>query len=199
MLKLTGGTANGRALKTPEGLDTRPALARVRESLFNILMRDIPGAVILDTFAGSGALAFEALSRDAEHAVAVELSQNCLEIIRENAELLGWSDRCTSIHTSAFDAPNHPEVTSRTFDVVFVDPPYPLYNDPETRQAISDMMNALVDNGNTNRETIFIVEHRTKDPFVPDGDRWQVDRTKKYGQTSLSFMGGWDRVSGSGE
>jgi 16S rRNA (guanine(966)-N(2))-methyltransferase RsmD len=188
MLKLTGGSAGGRTLKTPEGLDTRPALARVRESLFNILMRDVPGSVVLDTFAGSGALAFEALSRDAEHAVAIELSQNCVEIIRANAELLDWTDRCTVVHTSAFDAPIHPEVKSRVFDVVFIDPPYPLYNDPASRQAISDMMNALVENGNIADDAVFVVEHRTKDPFVPDGDRWQVDRTKKYGQTTLSFL-----------
>ena len=71
-------------LKTPKGLNTRPTVDSVKESVFNILNPYIPGSKVLDLFAGTGALAIEALSRGAELAYLVEENRNCCGIIREN-------------------------------------------------------------------------------------------------------------------
>ena len=72
-MRIIGGTAKGHAIKAPKGLDTRPTLDRVRESVFNVLAnKGIFGSDILDIFSGTGAVAIEALSRGAAHAVAVD-------------------------------------------------------------------------------------------------------------------------------
>ena len=79
-MRIIGGTAKGHAIKAPKGLDTRPTLDRVRESVFNVLAnKGIFGSDILDIFSGTGAVAIEALSRGAAHAVAVDFKTNFRE------------------------------------------------------------------------------------------------------------------------
>ena len=73
-MRIIAGTARSRAIKAPKGMDTRPTLDRVRETIFNILQFDVKDARVLDLYAGSGALALEALSRGAEHACLVDMA-----------------------------------------------------------------------------------------------------------------------------
>jgi len=185
-LRLTGGTAAGRVLRAPEGLGTRPALARVRDSLFNILAPNLEGATLLDCFAGTGSLAFEGLSRNAAHAVCVDLSPACIEVIRENAAMLGWTDRVTAISASAFAIPRLSEIRVEQFDIVFVDPPYPIYDSEE--ENLQQMLRELAATSWIHPETLFIAEYRTRDDWTPDPGRFSVYRRKKYGQTSLAFF-----------
>ena len=84
-MRIIGGTAKGHAIKAPKGVDTRPTLDRVRESVFNVLAnRGIFGTDVLDIFSGTGAVAIEALSRGAAHAVAVDFKTG--KLILENAK-----------------------------------------------------------------------------------------------------------------
>ena len=83
-MRVIAGKARRILLKTVEGLDTRPTTDRIKETLFNILQPDLPGARVLDLFSGSGALGIEALSRGAAYGVFVENSSKALQCIREN-------------------------------------------------------------------------------------------------------------------
>ena len=84
-MRIIGGTAKGHTIKAPKGVDTRPTLDRVRESVFNVLSnRGIFGTHVLDIFSGTGAVAIEALSRGAAHAVAVDFKTG--KLILENAK-----------------------------------------------------------------------------------------------------------------
>ena len=83
-MRVIAGKARRILLKTVEGLDTRPTTDRIKETLFNILQLDLPGARVLDLFSGSGALGIEALSRGAAYGVFVENSPRALQCIREN-------------------------------------------------------------------------------------------------------------------
>src|SRR6266508_2610205 len=99
MLRIIAGEFKGRRLKTPAGRTVRPTLDRVKEAWFSILQQSIPDARVLDLFAGSGALGFEALSRGAVSVDFVENSKASLAAIRDNATTLDVGDRVT-IHRS---------------------------------------------------------------------------------------------------
>ena len=120
-MRIIGGTAKGHAIKAPKGLDTRPTLDRVRESVFNVLAnRGIFGSDILDIFSGTGAVAIEALSRGAAHAVAVDFKTG--KLILENAKHCRVDDRLEIIPRKLSQLKNY--IVGRQFDYIFSDPPY---------------------------------------------------------------------------
>jgi len=121
-VRIIGGIWRSRILEFPDAADLRPTPDRVRETLFNWLGRNLPGAACLDLFAGSGALGFEALSRGAASVVMVETNAAALRALRENATKLG-AENVTIVRGDALEFARG--ARSR-FDVVFLDPPYRL-------------------------------------------------------------------------
>ena len=83
-MRVITGSARGVSLQTPAGLQTRPTTDRVKENLFNIIQFDIPGAQVLDLFAGSGQLGIEALSRGAQSAVFVDQGKEAIAAVQRN-------------------------------------------------------------------------------------------------------------------
>jgi 16S rRNA (guanine966-N2)-methyltransferase len=110
-------------LKSPKGLLTRPTQARLRQALFNSVQTTLPDAQVLDLFAGSGALGFEALSRGATHVTFVEDSKSAIKVIAENAKDLGVLDRIEIIGESV-DRSVQKLLRKAPFDLVLADPPY---------------------------------------------------------------------------
>ena len=92
-MRVISGTARGKKLIAPEGINTRPTTDRVKESIFNIIQRYIPCENVLDAFAGSGALGIEALSRGAESCTFIEANPEALSILRKNVEGARVSDK----------------------------------------------------------------------------------------------------------
>jgi 16S rRNA (guanine966-N2)-methyltransferase len=120
-MRVVGGELRSRRLAgPPDGV--RPTSDRVRESLFARL-GDLAGAHVLDLFAGTGAVAIEALSRGAEYAVLVERSERAIEVIRRNLASLDLSERARVVRGDAARAVRQLAGSSR-FDLVFLDPPY---------------------------------------------------------------------------
>jgi 16S rRNA (guanine966-N2)-methyltransferase len=120
-MRVISGTYRGRELVAPKGLQTRPTSDRVREALFSIL-GDVTGLRVLDLFAGSGALAIEALSRGAASATLVDSAQPAVAAIRRNLGALGIEAEVVARPASRFllSARTH----ARQYDLVFIDPPY---------------------------------------------------------------------------
>ena len=98
-MRIIGGQWRGRRLFAPEGMETRPTSDKVREALFNIIRGDVWGAHVLDLFAGSGALALEALSRGAEFAVLTDASRKASAAIKRNIELCGAQEQTRLLTT----------------------------------------------------------------------------------------------------
>lgn len=121
-LRIIGGQWRGRKLSFPDGEGLRPTNDRVRETLFNWLMAQIPGAHCLDAFAGSGALGFEALSRGALSAILWDSNPAAITRLKDNATLLGAN--CEIRQGDALQLLQQPP--SRAVDVVFLDPPFAL-------------------------------------------------------------------------
>jgi 16S rRNA (guanine966-N2)-methyltransferase len=120
-MRVIAGEFGGRKLVAPEGRATRPTSDRVREALFSIL-GDVSGARVLDLFAGSGALAVEALSRGAAAATLVDSAQTAIDVIRRNLETLGIGAEV--VRRPALRFLQAASDGARQYDLVFVDPPY---------------------------------------------------------------------------
>jgi 16S rRNA (guanine966-N2)-methyltransferase len=125
-VRVVSGTLGGRRFDAPPGQDTRPTSDRVREALFSAL-GDIAGARVLDLFAGSGALAIEALSRGAAHAVLVESNARAAAVIQGNLKALDLAqDRAQVRRRDALRVLRDASEAGESYDLVFLDPPYRL-------------------------------------------------------------------------
>jgi 16S rRNA (guanine966-N2)-methyltransferase len=142
-MRIVAGEFRGRRLVAPPGTGTRPTSDRVRESLFSIL-GSVDGDVVLDLFAGTGALGIEALSRGAASAVAVERDRNAVRAIRTNAEALALGDRLRVVPRGWREALRAEAEAGSRFDLVLIDPPYDLLADitADIAKAIWDELNA---------------------------------------------------------
>ncbi|HEU4976880.1 MAG TPA: 16S rRNA (guanine(966)-N(2))-methyltransferase RsmD [Baekduia sp.] len=125
-MRVVAGRFGGRRLQAPPGEGTRPTSDRVREALFSAL-GPLDGEVVLDLFAGSGALAIEALSRGAERVVLVERDGRAATVIRSNLEALGVGDEEAVVRRrDALRALRDAREAGETYDLVLIDPPYRL-------------------------------------------------------------------------
>src|SRR5882762_5656830 len=169
LLRIIAGEFKGRRLKTPATDKVRPTSDRVREAWFSILQQSIPDARVLDLFAGSGALGFEALSRGAVSVDFVETQRASLAAIRDNATTLNVGDRVT-IHRS--DALRFAErLQPAQYDVAFADPPYAT----DEAERLAAIFRATPFAG------ILGIEHRPD--LALNGDD-----TRRYGDTAITFV-----------
>ena len=123
MVRIITGSAKGKKLVTLEGDTTRPTSDRIKGAMFSSIQFDIENRRVLDLFAGSGQLGFEALSRGAESVTFVDAEREAMEIVKKNAKTLGFFDKCKY---SVADFRNYIRKASGRdkFDLVFIDPPY---------------------------------------------------------------------------
>jgi 16S rRNA (guanine(966)-N(2))-methyltransferase RsmD len=174
--RIVAGTARGRRLEVPAGSSTRPTSEKVRGAVFNVLGQFFQGGAVLDLYAGSGALALEALSRGCERAVCVEADRTAAEALRKNAEALGWSGR-VEVRVGRVEV-----LTPRLqpgFALAFVDPPY-----AEGPDAALALLAPLLAPG-----ARVVAEHDERRP-PPDtvGPLRLLDR-RRYGGTGISIYG----------
>ena len=178
MIRIIAGTAKNRKIETPEGKETRPTLDRVRENLFNILQTRIPSSVVLDLFAGSGALSLEALSRGASFAVMCDTDRKAHSVERRNTELLGFSDR-TEIYCCDWKKALHTlQSRNMTFDLVFLDPPYRMTDLREIFDGIEQL---------TDSDSLIIAEHEAKQ-IIQYGSGFVQTDERKWGFCGISFF-----------
>lgn len=175
MSRIIAGSARGRRLVAPKGLDTRPTSDKVRGAIMNLLGQFFAGGEVLDLYAGTGALALEALSRGCTRAVCVEAAADAARVIQRNAEACGFADR-VEVRRGRVEGVL-PGLASGRFALAFVDPPY--REGPEA--ALAAMGAALVPGGRV------VAEH---DARRPPPDRIGVlalsDR-RSYGDTGISI------------
>ncbi|HSU37986.1 MAG TPA: 16S rRNA (guanine(966)-N(2))-methyltransferase RsmD [Polyangiaceae bacterium] len=182
--RVIAGAFRGRSLKVPRGAVTRPTGARVREALFNVL-GNITGVKVLDLYAGSGALAFEALSRGAAHAVLVEHDRAALTCIRENAAALGVEARCAIVPLplprALAQATQH-----APFDLVFCDPPW------ADLRAAADTLEDLVRRCALGSGARLVLEHSARDDVPRVSGLEPADR-RVWGDTAVALLVPGDR------
>ena len=178
-MRIIAGEMRSRTILAPKGNDTRPTLDRTRESLFNILAAQCPEARVLDLYAGSGALALEALSRGAQSAVLCDCSREAARVIRQNIDALRVNDRARFLQMQDLQAIQLLSRERASFDLVFLDPPYRMSTVPAC-QAL-DAAGILEDGALT------VIEHAAQS--VPDpGPSYALCDQRKYRDTMISFF-----------
>jgi 16S rRNA (guanine966-N2)-methyltransferase len=167
-VRIVGGEWKGRIIRPPSDDRVRPTADRVREAWMSIVLPWIPGATVLDLFAGSGALGLEALSRGAASADFVEIAGPSLRALKQNIETLG----ATSVRVHKSDAVRFvADLGASAYDIAFVDPPYGL---GLADRIVRTWLNVPF-------AEILGVEHAARDP-IPEGGN-----TRRYGDTALTF------------
>lgn len=130
-MRVISGSAKGRKLKMPQGVEVRPITDMIKEALFNILAEDVPDSRFLDLFAGSGSVGIEAMSRGATQVTFVDLSPICVKTIKENISHCGFTERFSVYKQDAIAAINMLQARENEFDLIYIDPPFKekeLYN-----------------------------------------------------------------------
>ena len=182
-MRIVGGAWRGRRLAAPAGHGVRPTSDRAREALFNILEngpafaeRDIAGAVVVDAFAGTGALGLEALSRGAALALFLETDSGALATLRQNLDSLGARERARAYPLDATQPGRAPEPC----DLAFLDPPY-------GADLAGPALAALATGGWLKPGAVAVVELAKRDAFTPPDGFEPVDE-RVYGAARLVFL-----------
>ena len=190
-IKILGGLYKGTNLFTPAGVDIRPALARMKNSLFNILAWQMEGKSVLDVFAGTGSLGLEALSRGARRCLFIDNQRACIDAIQKSIVKLRLEKQAEVLLMDSFNIVSYALKTGQRFDYVFIDPPYKYYDEPEPRGKMFGVINGIAENNIITKSGIIIVEHRSHktdvDALNNTGQLERID-LRNYGQTSLSFL-----------
>ena len=192
--RVIAGSARGTRLLAP-GPGTRPIGDRVKQTLFAILEPDLPGAAVLDLFAGSGAGGIEALSRGAARAVFVERDAAAARVIAENLVRARLAERCTVTRADALTYMADRAVADGPFDVVLVDPPYA---EPHLLEAALIRLGAGVSatTGASGTgpsapllrpEAWVVAKHFWRTPPPPAVGLLASVRTRRFGETALTF------------
>lgn len=182
-MRVTGGELRSRRLVAPKSDATRPTQDRVREALFSILgsrgVFDEGPARVLDLYAGTGALAIEALSRGAGHAVLVEKGRDALRAINDNVKDLGLATRTTVLGMPCEKALATPARLGGPFDLVLVDPPY------ADMAAVLRLLVAVVPL--LSPEGLLVLEHGTGTKLA-EVEGLNLEDSRVYGDTTLALF-----------
>ena len=173
-MRIVGGEARGRPLRAVPGRSTRPTADRVRQSLFDLLGQRMDGLAVLDLYAGTGALALEAVSRGARRAVLVENDPRACAAIAHNIESLRYGERCRLVRGDLPAALR--ELRGDRFDLVFSDPPYAVRGAQAILEALGE--NALLSPA---ARVVLEMDRREPAPAPPPGLR--VIDERRYGDT----------------
>ena len=167
-IKITSGKYRGRSIRAPGG-STHPMGAREKLALFNMLAEWLPGATVLDAYAGSGALGIEALSRGAGHVVLVEKSPRVAKIIRQNIAALGLNDTA-EVHERDVKT----FAPAEKYDIILADPPYDTYE----VAGVANLAKYLKPGG------VLVLSHPGDAPELPG---LQLIKTRAYAAAHLSL------------
>ena len=177
-MRIIAGSARGRTFDAPQGRGTRPTLDRVRENVFNILQMKVRGAKVLDLFSGSGAMAFEAISRGAAEAVLVDIDRAANAVQRQNAAKLRMEGQCRILQCDWQMAIRQLTAAGERFQVIFLDPPYAMHDMVPVMEALRPLLA---------EDAVILLEHEAKVfPATPDG--FELYDSRKYGIAGVSFF-----------
>ena len=184
-MRIVAGSLKGRSIVTPEGQGTRPTSDRARQAVFNVLehaawAEPLDGMRVMDLYAGSGALGFEAISRGAAFALFVETDEEARGAIRENADAFHVMGRTRVHRRSAIDLGARPRSDGEAFDLAFLDPPY--------RKGLGEQTLArLLEGGWLKPGALVVFERGSDEPEIDTPGYRRLD-ARDYGAARVLFL-----------
>ena len=180
-LRIIAGQLKGRNLKSVPGTKTRPTADRIREAVFNILSFYVKQAVVLDMFAGTGALGLEALSRGAESVVFADIDRDAVAVLHRNVANTGMEKRAKILRWDIVRNLDSLLCLDRAFNLVFMDPPY-------NKNMISPVLTNLHHGRCLPAGARIVIEHSRQEP-IPEGcGPFQLSDQRRYRKTLVSFL-----------
>lgn len=180
-LRVIGGILKGKKLYSVRDMSIRPTADRLRESIFNILSQRVIDAVVLDLFAGTGALGIEALSRGAESVVFVDNRKKALSVLKRNIDSCTLDQKASIVKWNIRQNLNCIRSIKQNFDLVFLDPPY-------DNNLIKPTLFNLDKCHSLKNGAFVIVEHSLFEPIPTDLIAFDLLDQRKYGKTLVSFL-----------
>lgn len=181
-MRIITGDFKGRRLEMPEGKDIRPTTEKVKEAIFSIIAGNVPGAVCVDLFAGTGNLGLEALSRGAEKCYFADNSRESLNLIKRNIAM------CKAEEWSVVIPGDFERVLTRLgergekIDIFFLDPPY--------REGLYEKCFELIREYDLlAEEGIILAEHGEREPLPEEIEGYIVLKEKTYGSIAITIYG----------
>jgi 16S rRNA (guanine(966)-N(2))-methyltransferase RsmD len=188
-MRIIAGVARGRKIfSVPEKLPVKPISDRIKQSVFDIIRPRITGAIMLDLFAGTGNVSFEALSRGALKAVMVDKEPACLKVMRRNLEHLGFVEKARILKGDVLKDLLwlYPYADGQGYDIIFAGPPYrDIKNNPLsfTEKTLRNIAEAELLAGGG----IIIAQHHKNETFETPRS-FKITREEKYGDTLVHFL-----------
>ena len=179
--RIIGGNLKGKKLHPVHGDLIRPTGDRQRESIFNILSGNVRGAVVLDLFAGTGALGIEALSRGADYAVFIDVHKIALSHLGRNLRSCGLKDQASVIRWNIQKGLGCLNSARLTFSLVFMDPPY-------NKDYLEPTLEHLYRSGCLENGAVIVVEHAPAEPIPEKDIVYTLYDQRRYGKTLVSFL-----------
>lgn len=178
-MQIITGKYRARKLIGVNAESTRPTLARVKESIFNLIQWNIDGSVVLDLFAGSGAFGAECISRNAKKVFFVDKEQRAIETIKINTK--NMSEDFEIIKADFFNALTNFAEKNIKFDIIYLDPPYKSDYAMQSLKLI-EKLNLLNSNG------LIVVEHEYQNDLQNLSNYYIIEKTKKYGIAYVDIL-----------
>ncbi|MBP6164000.1 MAG: 16S rRNA (guanine(966)-N(2))-methyltransferase RsmD [Aliarcobacter sp.] len=184
--KIIAGKYKGKTLELPSLDITRSSKARLKESLFNVLQFDIIDKIFIESFAGSGSIGLEAISRDAKRSYFVELNKNSYQILLKNCRAVDMQ-KCQTVQGDTFiQTPLILESLKNSNDevILYVDPPFDYREGMDNIYEKSFVMIENIENENI---FMIIIEHESSLELPAILGKFSLNKTKKFGKSSLSY------------
>lgn len=178
-MRIISGSLRGHKLKTFKASHIRPTTDRVKETIFNKLMMDIPEADVLDLFSGTGNLSFESYSRGANSVTSVELSKKSIHIIKENLKHLKIEAGIKVVQSDVLQFLK--SYQGDGFDVILVDPPF-------TKKMAHDVMSVLSTSPVVKKDSVIVVESSTQERIEDQYADLVLSDRKPFGDKTVSFF-----------
>lgn len=179
-MRVISGKVRGLKLNAPKNDDVRPTTDRVKESLFNIINGYIIDSQILDLFAGTGSLGIECLSRGASRCVFVDASKSSIDIVKSNIKKARVDSESEVMNIDCKSAIDKLKTRNEKFDVIFMDPPY-------YENLFVNSLEKISESKLLKEDGIIVVEHDTKEKLPDCAGELIKQKSKKYGNTTLTF------------
>jgi 16S rRNA (guanine966-N2)-methyltransferase len=180
-VRIIAGELKGRRLRSGRGTKTRPTANRTREAIFNIIAPRIPGARVLDLFAGTGAFGIEALSRRADSAVFVDIDIDSISVLQANIKILSLESQTKIIRWDLIKNLDCLRSSQSTFNLVFLDPPY------NSNMIEPTLLNLDISQSLTAGARV-IVEHSHREPVVNSRLPFEFADQRQYGKTLVTIL-----------
>jgi 16S rRNA (guanine(966)-N(2))-methyltransferase RsmD len=177
-MRVITGKARGVQLRAPEGMNTRPTTDRVKEALFSIIQFDIPGASVLDLFAGTGQLGIEALSRGASYAEFIDIRDDACKLVKENLRRTKLQDSAMVVKAEYTQFLKN---CRRQFGIIFLDPPY-------SEDFLEKSLNLITEIDILQSGGIIVTERPLGKDLLCDYPGYSRSKDYKYGKVILTVF-----------